>query len=1083
MAHLLAPLLLHETVGAKGSDWNLAPLIDVTYTLPRIAPPWNPKFGRTQLQPPNYQDAGDTFSMKFMLPSGRPVQQDDPDREPELFPVYEGKAQLLFSYLVPLRWDENIARAEGISGEIIHDAHLAHHRGQRSSLVIPLFCVADPENILSLVTSVVYQRHILSTYEPAVGISFDVGSCVGRVVIGWLDPSATNRPVYITTASLNTKASPLNGVFDFSSYEQTCMFVEFILEFRKDLGGFKNDQLRITEYCWRSDHIFSSRYCHSEWSSQQEQPENSIAAWLRSTTPRVFSDELEQPEPLKTTSVKEPVKADSLESSTRNGKSVASSTGGSIATPNSSFVKRDQSLGGPNVRCNMASWQFERLAFSLPTFIPSNSGLINQVDDNVFNRDRSSLTTLIDIYNNTTRELWPSLGLTAHAPLPSGSDQLHPADTSIVPWNLLQIKKDGNSEDHDSGLGDADVRSLVTRILDDAALGWHQRSTTSLTPNDHNVLQSLERSFYVIWGSLLAAQHISSISGATITVDDSGSSVLDPDASGTSGASRSGHDFDIMRAEGTSESRVSHTSTTDVSRETESLQIAVKEWIKAEYTTNEATSRLPWDMLINGIANDRMYCSVISELSIKTSKNRVQADSIILEAQAKLFKGYQNFFDSMADDKTFCDVFHKAGQQLFHASTRISKLNADLEHRVRLSRPAYRTEDYGKATKENPSVHHVGNPDEEPASSRCDLALVIPLRNFFQSTIEQRHKGNCQLFSPVSLESKTYDGSGQTKKDEEPLENRKQASTLLGATAFGKERSSASKQLQNVLRLVHEVGEPLGPDDLMIPQLIVEYKKPPSRGADSEQRMNDALSQCRVGCVSVAQFLTELGIYDWPIFGLAAAGTVGTIIAASVSKESKHTYILEYGTKIYDISDPSDIFQLAVVIRRIRARCEEFISVLATKHGSEEMRKVKEMLFMTKDEFKKHWWAKSGQSKLWTDAGATEGIAEELANSLAKLQLEVKIGQVKDDDPPRMRPRERRLADRRRVAQVNSRIRLQTMVVVIRENAAAMSAGEGTEESFNFSSSFCSTYHLKFGRKLDDVDSDFEGGSWCIWIV
>jgi len=111
------------------------------------------------------------------------------------------------------------------------------------------------------------------------------------------------------------------------------------------------------------------------------------------------------------------------------------------------------------------------------------------------------------------------------------------------------------------------------------------------------------------------------------------------------------------------------------------------------------------------------------------------------------------------------------------------------------------------------------------------------------------------------------------------------------------------------------------PFDLLIPQLLVENKKPTDQSSVRNEIgwRDQAVVQSLLYCVSATKFLATLGVYEWPIFGLATTGTIGTLIAVGMSKLTKKTYVVMYGAKTYNIADPGDTFQLCVALAKIRA--------------------------------------------------------------------------------------------------------------------------------------------------------------------
>ena len=79
-----------------------------------------------------------------------------------------------------------------VSINVPYDAHVLPGHGRRFCAVMPLLCVADEDNITSLLSSVLYQRRVWSIDEPIVGFVFSKTGTVGRVVFGWLEPESIN---------------------------------------------------------------------------------------------------------------------------------------------------------------------------------------------------------------------------------------------------------------------------------------------------------------------------------------------------------------------------------------------------------------------------------------------------------------------------------------------------------------------------------------------------------------------------------------------------------------------------------------------------------------------------------------------------------------------------------------------------------------------------------------------------------------------------------------------------------------------------------------------------------------------------
>lgn len=72
------------------------------------------------------------------------------------------------------------------------DAHMLPGSGKRYCAVLPVICVADSDNIIPLLTSVLYQRRVWGIAEPAVGMLFAESGTIGRVILGWLDSDSSD---------------------------------------------------------------------------------------------------------------------------------------------------------------------------------------------------------------------------------------------------------------------------------------------------------------------------------------------------------------------------------------------------------------------------------------------------------------------------------------------------------------------------------------------------------------------------------------------------------------------------------------------------------------------------------------------------------------------------------------------------------------------------------------------------------------------------------------------------------------------------------------------------------------------------
>jgi hypothetical protein len=76
-------------------------------------------------------------------------------------------------------------------------AHMLTGRGRRLSAVVPVLLVADPHNIIPLLYSALYQRHVWGIHQPVVGLCCSSTGTIATAIFGWLesDQSEVGRMV------------------------------------------------------------------------------------------------------------------------------------------------------------------------------------------------------------------------------------------------------------------------------------------------------------------------------------------------------------------------------------------------------------------------------------------------------------------------------------------------------------------------------------------------------------------------------------------------------------------------------------------------------------------------------------------------------------------------------------------------------------------------------------------------------------------------------------------------------------------------------------------------------------------------
>ncbi|THH26349.1 hypothetical protein EUX98_g7838 [Antrodiella citrinella] len=204
-------------------------------------------------------------------------------------------------------------------------------------------------------------------------------------------------------------------------------------------------------------------------------------------------------------------------------------------------------------------------------------------------------------------------------------------------------------------------------------------------------------------------------------------------------------------------------------------------WSKTLFGMSEATSRFPWDAFIHYFATDDSgdsdTCHPIVEVTIKHCRNLVQdstwptPDSNGKESLDKQFNRASAFEVLCRDSQTTfyldstTNQFGRRKILAFHlAGCSQEDVDKYEEHReYKLKNATARAElwkqqlnERKKKHQSHPETHPVpetaGNPNHEPSTGKCDMALLVPIRGFFGSLMTDRgHQGNCKKFRPVSL--------------------------------------------------------------------------------------------------------------------------------------------------------------------------------------------------------------------------------------------------------------------------------------------------------------------------------------------
>lgn len=87
---------------------------------------------------------------------------------------------------------------------VCSEAHVLLSNTVGAMAVLPVLPVADAENIIPLISSVLYQRRVWGIDLPAVGLCLSRYDTSVRIYVGWLDPEALTPAGLVCSSCVST---------------------------------------------------------------------------------------------------------------------------------------------------------------------------------------------------------------------------------------------------------------------------------------------------------------------------------------------------------------------------------------------------------------------------------------------------------------------------------------------------------------------------------------------------------------------------------------------------------------------------------------------------------------------------------------------------------------------------------------------------------------------------------------------------------------------------------------------------------------------------------------------------------------
>ncbi|KAG2072984.1 hypothetical protein BDR04DRAFT_1152865 [Suillus decipiens] len=169
-------------------------------------------------------------------------------------------------------------------------AHMLSGRGRRLLAVLPVLLVADSHNIVPLICSALYQRHVWGIRQPVVGLCCSSTGTIAKAIFGWLDSDRSEEgciAIHLALAAdIGLDASM--GVFDFTDTRSAISLAQFVLGLRTHFEDIKGaisiegvDSL--TPLRWRSD--------LPDLETQSEELDERVASWTHQVNVHTRSSE------------------------------------------------------------------------------------------------------------------------------------------------------------------------------------------------------------------------------------------------------------------------------------------------------------------------------------------------------------------------------------------------------------------------------------------------------------------------------------------------------------------------------------------------------------------------------------------------------------------------------------------------------------------------------------------------------------------------------------------------------------------------------------------------------------------------
>ncbi|KAL6308097.1 hypothetical protein BKA93DRAFT_599225 [Sparassis latifolia] len=781
--------------------------------------------------------------------------------------------------------DETSQELSGPSIDVPFDAHVLSGSGRRSFVVLPMICVADADNIRSLVTSVAYQRRVWDIDEPVVGFEVSKFGTVARILLAWVGTEKDGDclpAVHIACASTHSGATM--GNFDLTDTRSTLSLAQIVLGLDahcQRIVSKSKHRPAIDAYHWRSDYVDQ----HEDQCDNGDL-ETRIARWARTIDTRGEGGNNKAEIDLSTSPglemsklpsiIESPGKPTTTESRGRSATRGPTSQTGSGSKTSRTGVERDsvksQSLKdekasqksepkGRKTRSESATrtdrsssrlartasvafdgpvtpatWLFERKAFPI--------GLIKLPDGA---EDADEINEKIDVYNKIVVEFaWPSRAWSTVDRMPPVDKAVQKIQRVLFETYLTFAPNQKPAKLDPSHLAILSSRFSTILYASAGAYGRHA-ALSGLPVNEAEARYDWDKmllQFCVPDSDCVVSPYVLFERELTFPRNKAVDFFLDGDNSAEMQKN--------LAETQTSLARAYHDHCLTAQRPAHDYSLDAQN--QADAASTQALQ----------------FFLQLKSVSVKPSK---MLDILRNHAASEPLRG-------ICDAIVVSHIVDTLDGKNSPATQKFLKKQALVQHTL-TTQPKDKDRSSDELASQPPSQPSTGTPvvraKKTTSRSRVGAADNVD----WQKRVGDPFVNSC---SPLVLQDPT--DSDDRPRDLDP--------------------------------------EAITKDQLLLPVLVVEYKRWNEDPAKS-------LNQGRFYCVASVTFLAVLGIEGHPVFALVTDGVVGAVLLSWQSPQTKKIYVIERNVCTFDLSKPLQAFHFATFLIRLREQHEKLQALFEAK--------------------------------------------------------------------------------------------------------------------------------------------------------